>query len=424
MRKVVSIVGRLLVQLVVSVIIGTVLLTLAYMLPVDSIEKNVASSAEVIAEEGGYPVLISGWTSKLDNWTDAIMMMEAAYSGEESALLQAMNAKHYVMKGYAPNDVLVKHYVHHEDYEGAAPYARYWHGYQIFTKPLFAFMDYSDIRILNGVLQLTLVILVIILLIRRNMAWYSIPYLLSYGLLMPVALAKSLQFSSCFYILMVGSIVLLLLKDRLEKNQMYLYVFLALGIATAYFDFLTYPIATFGVPATVYISMKENKHTKSTLIRLIQILLVWGIGYVGMWAGKWLIGSVLTGENVVLNAVNKIAIRSAHEGEAGEAFSVLQSVTWNVKSFMKSPFVVGAIVFLLYMCVRIKKVCQEKKNFITVVPYMAIAILPLIWYGFTVNHSVIHHFFTNKACVVTAFSGMCALVKVYQTMKNESGRGL
>lgn len=422
MKKTVRIIGKLLMQLVLSMVLGTVLLTLAYMLPTGSIERNVASSAEIIAQEGGYPVLISWWTSKLDNFTDSIMMMEAAYSGEESILIQAMNSNHYAMEGYYPNEVLVKHYVDYENYEEIVPYSRYWHGYQIFIKPLFMMMDYGKIRILNGGVQLMLVIIVTILFMQRKMALYSIPYLLSYGLLMPIALAKSLQFSSCFYIFTVGTIVLLLLKDKLEKNYLYLYVFFALSIATAYFDFLTYPITTFGIPATVYISMRENKNMKSTLIRLVQMLFVWGFGYIGMWAGKWIVGSVITGNDVILDALNSVAIRSGHERGSGEALSVFQSIGWNIGTFLKSPFIVTIILFLLYMLMRIKieyKDYDKKRNLIIIIPYIAISILPIVWYGFTVNHSTLHCFFTNKACVVTAFSGMCALINVYQTVKND-----
>lgn len=86
---------------------------------------------------------------------------------------------------------------------------------------------------------------------------------------MPIATAWSMQFSAVFYIFSVGSIILILNYERLsEKSNMY-YYFCFLGILTIYFDFLTYPLATFGVPFTFLVCMNKENKIKEDILRFI-----------------------------------------------------------------------------------------------------------------------------------------------------------
>lgn len=66
-----------------------------------------------------------------------------------------------------------------------------------------------------------------------------------------------------------------------------------MGISTAYFDFLTYPLVTFGIPMIFCILINE-KNTCENWKEMPIMGIHWGIGYLGMWAEKWLIGTVIT----------------------------------------------------------------------------------------------------------------------------------
>ena len=47
-------------------------------------------------------------------------------------------------------------------------YARYWHGYLLFLKPLLLFFSLSDIRMMNAALQLILAAGVLLLAFRKR----------------------------------------------------------------------------------------------------------------------------------------------------------------------------------------------------------------------------------------------------------------
>ena len=250
----------LVLQLFVAVSSGIILLTISYVIPTDRIENNVRKSAlETIEEEGLYPEITHMATSYLDNWTDSIMLANAAHSGNTSPLNDAMQNPRFVADEF-PDQSLIK-WAKTGEYDYESHYPQYWHGYLVLLKPLLVFMSLREIRVLNGFCQVSLVVLVSILLWKRKRTNMILPWIISYGLLMPIALAKCLQFSSCFYILTLASIAVLCHKNKLEL----FFVFLWAGIATAFFDFLTYPISTFGIPAVFFLMVKPKWKQKKLL---------------------------------------------------------------------------------------------------------------------------------------------------------------
>ena len=61
-------------------------------------------------------------------------------------------------------------------------------------------------------------------------------------------------------------------------------------------DFLTTPILTLGFPLVVFIAVNKEKDRLKTLFTQS---FIWLLGYASIWASKWLIGWILTGENII-----------------------------------------------------------------------------------------------------------------------------
>lgn len=414
----------LIVCVLCAVLLGTVLMTAVYMIPVDRIEDNVILSAQFLKEEGKYHNAFPWCTSRLDNFTDSIMLTEAAYDSDKPDIIEAMEAGRQHINGKAPYDSFVSHYADGAPFDSETTYSRYWHGYLVFLKPILLIADYSAIRMVNLFVQLLLSIIIVCLLVKNKMKKYIIPYLIAYAFIMPVVIAKSLQFSSCYYIMTASCIVLLAGKSKLSQNVVY--VFLCAGICTAFFDFLTYPIATFGVPAVMYFCMQEKKSVKENAADFAKIIFAWGIGYVGMWAGKWIIGSFITQENVILNAIESVMIRTSNAasvpGNADEV-TAFDTLVLNLRYFLNTPVTVGAVLFVLVTLVLIiinyckNNVLDLRSCIEILIPFAVVAVLPPVWYAFTLNHSSIHSWFTHKGLVVSAFAVMCMSVKVYTEQK-------
>ena len=87
MKTFFRIIPKLAVLVTLSAITGFLLLILVYLLPTAPMEENVTASVEIFRREGTYPVTdIMGVDTRLDNFTDALMLLSASYPGEENAL--------------------------------------------------------------------------------------------------------------------------------------------------------------------------------------------------------------------------------------------------------------------------------------------------------------------------------------------------
>ena len=411
--------GLVIAQIAIAALCGTVLLYGVYLLPVEPISEHVGASAYTFREEGTYPKLSERFTSRLDNFTDAIILLEAADDSAQSALTGAMNAARGSIPEHNPVESMVSHYIDGEEFTNHLTYRRYWHGFLVFLKPLFEVFEYNTIRIINGIVQGILVLLTCALLFRKGQRAAVIPYLLSWCMLMPLALAKSFQFSSCFYVFTLGGIALLLTDGDGRKDKAPA-VFLWCGILTAYFDFLTYPISTFGVPMAFYLLLRGSDPAEKKIFAMIRNGFNWGVGFGGMWVTKWLIGSVITGQNVIMEGVERVAVRTATTSVDGAVdYGLLSCEHDNFKAFLTTPFTYCAglcILYLLWRCIRKNKNSLKETGRI-LFPFVLTALAPVVWYAFAINHSTIHFWFTNKACVVTLVAILFGLVCLPQAGK-------
>lgn len=408
--------GITIVQLVTAAFVGTLLLVIVYTLPVSRIAFNVEKSAYTIQKEGTYPHLFEWATSQLDNWTDSIMLMESANDLTTSPIIDAINVPRGAISNYNPAETIVARYVSNIPYERVRTYPRYWHGYLVFLKPLLEIVDYETIRFINGIIQLIMVSFVCLLLYKKGHTLAMGSFIISYLMLMPIALAKCFQFSSCFYVFIFGCLSLLLLSNE-KRNTCACTVFLFCGIFTAFFDFLTYPISTFGVPMLFYLYLSDSESTEAKLSATVKNGLFWCIGFAGMWVSKWIIGGIITGENIIANGVGAVVKRTSSVGPDGSTkYSISACELKNYSTFLTTPVTIIAIVYLGYlviMCIRQNNL-TFKNTLRILIPFLLTGLAPVVWFAFATNHSMIHYWFSSKACVISVLSILLGMVSLLQ----------
>ena len=405
-------------RLIIAVLTGALLLTLVYCIPGTAMEQNVASSAMLLTEEGLYPWLYPWCTSMMDNFTDAVMLATAARNDGSSPLLQAMLANYPVTnEATTVHAQLASHYLEGKPYVWQISYGRYWHGYLLYLKPLLCIMDLGEIRALNGIIQALLVILVAFLLYKAKKTAYILPWLAAVIMLLPQAQANSLQYSSCYYAFLLGSLAVLLARNHLEKweDKIFLYI----GIFTAYFDFLTYPIATLGIPAVMYFAVRVHSNWKADFEKMAKLCFCWAFGYGGMWSGKWILGSLITGQSMLADALGKIQERTGNDVYGQPVDAPFQAV-WGENSyyFWNNPAAKFVKLFALLLCLLwILSVLRKRvslRQTVAALPFLIIMLMPVVWYAVLTNHSLQHSFFTNKALVTYLFAWLCLLVKIQE----------
>lgn len=416
MKKIAGYVIQAIGILMAGLILGTVLLVAVYALPAAQVETNVETAAEIFAEEGDHPSLFSWTGTQLDNWTDAIMLLNARYNGTESSLEKAMLVPRRQSSLLDAMNTLIEEgggRVADSDYF-VASYSRYWHGYLIFLKPLLMLTNYAGIRIFNLIFQTALTISVLAVMWKKGLKYCMLPYAVTVLSIMPVDNAFSMQYADVTYLFSIGVLVLVLWGER-QRRKEYNYVcyFISMGLMTSYFDFLTYPVVSFGIPMVIYLCINRIEGLRG-IKKVISYGICWGYGYFGMWAGKWILATLLTGENVLREAQDSALYRIYGGGDmpvSGIGLSlgaIVQNAGVYLNSFnriMLLAFVIAAIILLT------KK--RAWKRWLKLAPAFGLtAVIPFAWYIVIRSHSYVHCWMTYKDLGVTciAFTGLCACV--------------
>lgn len=401
---------------------GYLLLVLVYCLPVGRMQKHLESCVDAFAQ--GAIALVKDDTGMwVDYLTDSQILAEAVYNGEEGPLEQA--AAVYSNAIDVEGEQTWSYRKIQAALESGTPggeYARYWHGNLVYLKPLLLVFDYKDILTLNMVGQLLLMLWIAQLLVRRGLGHLLLPAALAFGMLTPVVMALCLQYTPCFYVMAAACILLLKCPAFVRRHRGMF--FLTVGMATCYFDFLTFPLITLGVPMALYLLLFPDTWRKG-VVCVVSSSLCWGIGYVVFWAEKWALGSLVLGQNLFADAWNSLRLRSSHE-TLGQSISYLDVLRNNFKGYdLRTWKVLFAILLAVLILAALARFLANRsgagQDIDMLVPLLLVACMPFAWYMVTVNHSYIHFGYTHKEWMITAWALGCAAAELFHRWRSPSG---
>lgn len=400
----------------VVLLTGFLLLTAVYMLPAGRMKSHIAESDEVFNFEGMYPQLMYGMkSSQLDNYTDSLMYATAIHPGSGNTLRDAMHNARYEytdtnmaqsLNDYA-NDVSSKESLRYE-----IGYARYWHGYLIILKPMLLFLNVGEIRLLNLIIQASFLLLLLCMVIKKYGIPYTIPVIMMVLILNPVVIPLSLQFSWVYYIGLLGGIILLGMNQPPE-NECYLFLFMTLGMLTSYFDLLTYPLITLGLPLVLFLLKCRKLQSVRRIFITIWACMIWFVGYAVMWIGKWVFALLFAHINLFQEVSYKISERTSMVGESKEPLTLWIAINRPLSVVLKKPYVfmfvcyfIGYFIWGIYQ--RRKNVREHKNDLkgilLYLLPYAFIACIPFAWFCILSNHTFAHYWFAYRELAVTVLA--------------------
>lgn len=410
-RYILKVVGRGALLLFAGAVIGTLLLTLSYMLPVKPERQDAAR--ELLEKEGWYPRASvtalsldthfhSFLPDVLDNFTDAIMLDTALGTAGTTPLEQAMNA--------------------HSEYAG--DYAYYWHGYVFILRPLMLLMDFSEIRILNGIGQLLLLSALAYFIGKEKGLGHVLMLATSYLLISSLALPLSLQFTWVFYTAYAGTLVLLRKRAYFSAKSRYVYFFMAIGMLTSYLDLLTYPLFTWGVPLVWWLVTDRAKEREIFWLRRVVISgFAWIAGYALMWAAKWGIASVVLGRDIFESAIYEVFFCSGmSEGASYGLQARLNAAYINWKHYGYVPYALllgGWLMWWIYRTIKGGWYAGVKRY-----AYFLTGISGPVWFFAVTNHTLGHHFFTYRVYGVSVLAFLALALESAAGWEGKQAPGL
>ncbi len=412
------------VALILGLMAATILMLLVNLLPDKNMKQHIAESVKVMEQEQDYHEVIPGMiSSRLDNFTDSIMLVSSAHKADTGLIDRTMNAYRVLYEGKTPSETLAAYGKGDTGYS-VSPYSRYWHGYQVILKPLLLFFNYQEIRYLNMCLQFLLMVGITMEMVKKKMELYIVPYLIMLFSLMPFSIGLSLQFSSVFYIANIAVFVLLKWFDTIKEKKSFFLFFLIVGMLTSFMDFLTYPLVTLGVPIVFYFLLMEKKNLLYNVIKVVKYSAIWAVGYIGMWSGKWVIGSILLRKNIITDAIDALLNRTSSE-TAETSFTHWSVIEKNADAMFSTPIKLLFLgTMLILLVVLIGKTIRDRKNYFTNWHYLLIACMPIAWYIVAANHSYMHFWFTYRELSILIFAVLIwESVNVKQSIKIHSIKG-
>ncbi len=395
---------------------GYLLLVLVFCLPLGRISNNVLESATSF--NGEYTVLVKdNITTKTDDYTDALMLLTAKDNTDRNPFTAAIYANSLNGGDIGDDPDVVITNMENPEYKSDS-YDRYWHGYLIFLKPLLMVFNYQEIQILISFAVLVLIVAVIYLLQKKDLSKYIIPYTIMVALMFPATIMLSMQYFAMFAIFNLAIAVILLFFDKILKTKNFFYLFLVIGMLTCYFDLLTYPSITLGIPLIIWLILLNKEKTLTFKKNVGQIVLgsvAWGIGYFGIWFGKWALGSVITGKNLISSALGQAKYRSSSATEL-EEFSRFDPITKAFETIFTNPiiFVLILLMILILVLLITKKIKFNKQKAKENLWMLIIALIPLAWYIALANHSLWHMFFTYRTMMTLFFAVGCYIIGILE----------
>ena len=362
-----------------------------YLIPTDRMQEHLTASAQTLSHEATHEPFLGFQGYTLDIHTDALMLLETADNdGNHSVFQRSLLCSHLTDEQetdeFHMREFLIAYAFHQNPPCYRVNYARYWHGYQLWLKPLFYLTDYQGIRIVVGTVQVLLTILLLL------SAWYHDKKLLFLllpfcGALLPPAMV-CMEYMSLYSIIVISAIVLF------KQNPCGWYFFVGVGVAVAYFDYLTYPIVSLGVLLLLYGMLYQYRFGE-----FIKFSLAWAVGYAGMWACKWGIATAFTEENIFLDAWQNFVHRSANHAYT-QNFNLWNVIFKNIHYFVCSPAIFlffGCLIAVFVISFKHQKHFNKEK----ILACLFVGGMPFLWYAVLKNHSWVHAFMTYKDLCVT-----------------------
>ena len=379
-------------------------MTLVYCIPTSWIQGNVEKSIEVLEGEGEYPMyFFYRHSAIIDIHTDKLMY---------ESLIQNRDYYNPIQAAMSINQ-----------------YPRYWHGYQVLLRPLTVVFQVQELRYLGMLTFHLLFFWSAWLMAKKTKPLYAMFYVLTVASGYVVFLPVCFQFLTTFLVLFVSLIVLL---RRYDKNKplpavKWMLYFFVVGMVENFFDFLTYPILTLGIPLVLLLWLRvrdEQADFRGNFWFMFKASLSWFFGYALTWISKWLLSAAILGVRYFWRTMSVVQYRL--EGSEEEPLDRIGTIQRNLKAWLNvqdggviSWSKIALVILIVAVVLIIWRKLRDWKTVGAYLPILFVAAYPYIWYLVMSNHSQIHYWYTYRAQLVALFAGLVFLAAILRERKPE-----
>ena len=322
-----------------------------YALPNQKIQAHIRESKDFILELNGNPLFAHEIKNgELDLFTDLLILNTAMNKGneeDESVIRRAFeNSRFSNQEGNQFTSL--EQTINDNNIYNNQEYSRYWHGIQTIIRPLLLLFNYEEIRyILNIVI---LVMLATICIYKNLNIIHAIAFMFSMLAVCFFVVPNSLQYIGTFTISLLGIILVSILYKK-KKTKLYPLLIFIIGGCTSFFDLLTVPIITLGMPL-IFIMLLENKkeyNIKKMFFEMIKLSILWFVSYTMIWFAKWVIASIILQEDIISIAINTIFFRTNGNEEypVTRLGAIGKNISYLMNHVLIACFILSAVIWIM-----------------------------------------------------------------------------
>ena len=387
-------------------------------IPRSAIEKNAIASAEFLAAD---PAVFHYQVEKApasirDQYADANLLNIAYYFDPEHPLKSIVWDYYYLGDDLTANESFLK--AVKENPPADKEYLRYWHGSLTIVRPLLVFLSVNQIYILHAVILIVLFTALMYVLLKNKYRMEAAALSIALVMVNVWFVPLCLEYYWMFLVMFLSSILAVKLAVD-EQYESLDYLFLITGIVAAFLDFLTVEIITVLIPLLLVLSIRRWKgEFDGAWKATFRWLLLWGIGFVGMWVMKWVLAAVYTGQSVAPYLKDNTMLHLGLKSHISKLELIQRG--WLKNFFALAPFeygIYGSIVlvlFILYFIVipvwKNKIRVKGRIDWNCVRLYLLIGALPYVRYMLLPTHTSHHYFFMHRAQTITVMA-LCFVVR-------------
>ena len=406
----------------------------------ESVRENFVESAEILCENEVFFYMEEDVEpSCIDRYADSILLNIAYNFEPDNALKSVMWASFYTNP--IKNENINFSESVNEGKEKNTQYLRYWHGSAGIIRIFHTFLNIGQIYVIHGVLMVILFGVLIFLMVRAKCIFEAVAMGLSMVAVSIWYVPFSLEYTWVFLCMLTFSILTVILIRKNKKKYLGV-LFMLSGMVTIFLDFLTTETLTFTIPMILILVLRKHGYTgdgadKDDILKyaeghqmpdekpgkrngirkgikeILTYLIPWGIGYVGMWVSKWIVASLVLGENAMLYVTEHMEERiggSIYGTDAPGSFIeyLWMAVSRNIKEIFPMDYgtggaiIAGALALVIaYFCFVYK---HKKVEWGYIVLLLIVGFIPIVRFVILRNHSTIHFFFVHRALAGTVFA--------------------
>ena len=432
-RRILCSAGRLTAVFAVVLFVLWLLLFLSALIPNDMIRDNMEQSALAYKERTAFEFTSGNkLNSVADHYADSIWLNVSWNMGKDSPIASSICTNYYDGEELGENAGLYLSVT-----QGTEPnkdYTRYWHGTVMFIRLGHLITDVEGVKLIGFIAFLLLVGLTIFILARKRHWDLAVILALSLAAVQIWNIRLSMEYQPGFILAFVLVPLFLILERRDDKWLTILSV--VSGTAVAFFDFLTTETVTILIPLALVIAVrtKENRlgSLKENLLLLLKCGICWVLSYGGAFIVKWLVASMVTGENAFALAFSSaevhtlggnmqtIDIENRPDNFISGLLANLTVLFGGTERVQPERVMLGLIICLL-LIFSVWYMLRKKESSKGTTSLLILGGLVFVRFLVLNNHSYVHEFFVYRTLITPIFA-LLASVWLNIELPHKKGR--